>query len=293
MTDLTVPPPYQYIACIDEAGDPGIRRVRPIDDPGASEWLVLAGVLFEIKHEQDSVQWVRDILKSVNLAKRTSLHFRELSEWRKPLVCESLAQLPLTAFAMISNKKTMRGHRNARAAFRSEGTPIDQVFYNFCVRLILERITDYCYRHSMWAFGEPRHVKIIFSERGAHSYARAFSYQQILKHQSMQETTHLMKRTINWRVFDTRLLEVHQHHSDAGVQLADVVASSFYQAVDVLPPTVWNPHNAKLLKPCVARESGFQHDYGVAFQPIPAYRARLVPKQKLIFEFYGYDGRDF
>src|SRR5215211_7450836 len=32
--------PY-YIAYIDEAGDPGLTRVRPQDPNGSSEWLVL------------------------------------------------------------------------------------------------------------------------------------------------------------------------------------------------------------------------------------------------------------
>jgi hypothetical protein len=41
MSDLTKPPEYYYVACIDEAGDPGIRRVRPHDPNGGSEWLTL------------------------------------------------------------------------------------------------------------------------------------------------------------------------------------------------------------------------------------------------------------
>ena len=32
-----VPSPY-YIAFIDEAGDPGLNTVRPIDEVGGSEW---------------------------------------------------------------------------------------------------------------------------------------------------------------------------------------------------------------------------------------------------------------
>lgn len=103
----------------------------------------------------------------------------------------------------------------------------------------------------------------------------------------------LGKRTINWQVVNWRLIDVEPHTLNAGLQLADIVASSFYQAVDILPPTLWNPENAKLLRPCVAKECGLYLDYGVALQPTPPSKAKLLPRQKEIFEFYGYDGRDF
>ena len=35
-------PKIGYIAYIDESGDDGIRRVRPIDPGGASEWFVIS-----------------------------------------------------------------------------------------------------------------------------------------------------------------------------------------------------------------------------------------------------------
>ena len=44
---------YGYIAFIDEAGDPGLNRVRPIDENGASEWLVLSAVVMRAKYSDD------------------------------------------------------------------------------------------------------------------------------------------------------------------------------------------------------------------------------------------------
>jgi hypothetical protein len=37
-------PTYDYVAFIDEAGDPGISKVRPLDANGGSEWLMIGGV---------------------------------------------------------------------------------------------------------------------------------------------------------------------------------------------------------------------------------------------------------
>jgi hypothetical protein len=107
-----------------------------------------------------------------------------LDEWRKPIACQLLGNIEgVRFFAMLSNKKNMKGHRNLRAASRSEGIGIDQVFYNWCLRIILERVTDFVYRHSIKTYGEPRHVKIILGERGTHNYARATWYVQMLKDQ--------------------------------------------------------------------------------------------------------------
>lgn len=293
MSDLTKPPPFDYIAHIDEAGDPGIRRVRPIDNPGASEWLVLGCSLIQATRHDEQTAWVRNILDSVGLTQNQVLHFRDLADWRKPLVCQATARLPVRLFAVVSNKKNMKGHTNIRAESKSQGIPLDQVFYNWCVRLILERVTDFVFQHSMWTYGEPRYVKVLLSERGSHGYARAIWYGQMLKDQSKAGTTHLNKRTINWRVFDTRLIEVLSHQLNAGLQLSDVVASSFYQAVDILPPTRWNSSNAGWLKPRMTRNDGQFENCGLTFLPFKYHEADLRPAQIDIFESYGFHRFDF
>ncbi len=101
---LDSPPPYSHVANIDEAGDPGIERVRPLDNPGASEWLVLGVTLIEVANEAEPVNWIRSILDDVGSKQRPALHFRDLREWQKPLACQRLATLPVNLFAMTSNK---------------------------------------------------------------------------------------------------------------------------------------------------------------------------------------------
>jgi hypothetical protein len=198
-----------------------------------------------------------------------------------------------TLRAAFQQKKNMRGHRNPHAEAKANPLTPHQYFYNFCLRLILERVTDYCYRRSMRQLGHPGHVKVIFSQRGGHTYGHTFAYGEILKLQSRAGTTFLQKRTINWQVVDRRLMEELPHGSSAGLQLADIVASSFYQAVDVLPPTKWEPMNAKLLQPRMATEDDLYRDYGVALQPTPPRKAKLLRQQREIFEFYRYDPKTF
>jgi hypothetical protein len=286
-------PEYSYVVFIDEAGDPGIERVRPIDDPGASEWLVVGATLIEATNELKPVEWIRSTLDAIGAQRKTELHFRDLHDWQKPLACQEIARLPVNLFAMLSNKKNMRQHRNEPAAAKGSPQHSKQYFYNFCCRILLERVTDCVLQHSLRVYGEPRLVKVIFSRRDGHSYGHTFAYNEMLKLQARAGTTVLSKRTIRWEVMNYSLLSNEPPRSVAGLQLADIVASAFYQAVDVLPPTLWNPDNARLLKPRVAISQGSYENCGVTFAPWNYYEAELLPQQIDIFEFYGFHRFDF
>lgn len=53
--------PYKYVAYIDESGDDGLKKVRPLDPDGASEWFVLSAVVVRARREQDVLAWVKEI----------------------------------------------------------------------------------------------------------------------------------------------------------------------------------------------------------------------------------------
>ncbi|MGY0571388.1 DUF3800 domain-containing protein [Bradyrhizobium sp. RDM12] len=277
-----IPEPY-YVAYIDEAGDAGLKKVRTIDDVGATEWLCLGAVLIKAKHESEVDNWVRAILSKAE-SNRADLHYRHLSVSQKRIALGEIAQLPLRGFVLASNKKNMRGHRNERA----ERAGAQQWFYNYCLRLLLERVTDFCYQHAAKEHAKDRFVKVLYSERSIHSYAQTAAYHELLKVQARAGALVVRKRRIMWEVLDWRLAQPVSHSASPGAQLADVVTSAFYQAVDTLPPTKWNNEFARLLKPIMATESGSSMGYGVALQPTPTWKAKLDTKQRQIFEVYGY-----
>src|SRR5215468_2032588 len=158
----------------------------------------------------------------------------------------------------------MRGYTNKRAAARGSPLVSKQKFYNFCIRLLLERVSDYAFRHSVLKYREPRYVKVYFSKRGGHNHAHLSHYIfDVLVNQARSGLTILTRREIKWQVMHQRLQEPVAHIDNEGVQLADIVASAFLQAVDTLPPANWNIMNAKLLRDRVATEEGFYEDYGV------------------------------
>ena len=98
------PEPY-YIAYIDEAGDSGLRKVRPIDPNGSSEWLVLGAVVVRAETEPQTVEWVRTIRHNIRSKQGPDMHFRTLSDDRKLEVCEQIAKLKLKSFAVLSKPR--------------------------------------------------------------------------------------------------------------------------------------------------------------------------------------------
>lgn len=281
MSDISKP--YEYVLYIDEAGDDGLKRVKPIDKNGGSEWLCIGGLLVRAQYEADTVQWVKDIRADINAVQGPALHYRDLSPTKRRRACELLAEQPCRFFSVASNKKNMRGHNNTRAAKRGG----KQWYYNYCVRLLMERVTDFCLRDSTKRFEEPRFVKVVFSARGGHSYGQTKAYWEILKAHAAGGSTFLNKREIAHQVLRYGLVEYVPHYSVAGLQLADVVASSIYQAADALGPK-WALEPAMALEARMAREAGVIADYGIVLQPSPPWKAELTADQKQIFKFYGY-----
>lgn len=107
---------YGFIAYIDESGDDGLARVKPIDPDGSSEWFVLSAVVVRAGNENAVGRWQRDILDSFGYTQRKDIHYRKLSPIRKQLACKYMADQPLRIFTVMSNKKNMRGYSNKRCA---------------------------------------------------------------------------------------------------------------------------------------------------------------------------------
>ncbi len=276
---------YGYVVYIDEGGETGLAKVRPIDENGSSEWFVLSAVVMRAKWEPDVVGWVRDIRDGIGLKQRPDLHFRTLSPTRKVAVCNRIAALPVRGFVIASNKKNMRRYHNANAA----KIPSQQWFYNWCIRLLMERVTAFCSERTARDYGERRPIKIEFSRCGGHRYSQTKAYHSYLSFQQEGDKVYLQKRQPVRDMLSTDLMFDFPHQQRAGLQLADIVASAFYQAVDASGPGEWSIAGASALAPIMARENGKQRDFGVALFPTPDWKADLTENQKEIFRVFDYD----
>jgi Protein of unknown function (DUF3800) len=279
---------YGYVAYIDEAGDPGLTRVKPIDIPGSSEWLILSALVIGAPNEANVVPWVREIIGKFKNYQRRDLHFTNLPPHRRKIVCSEIATLPVRCFVVCSNKKNMKGYRNPFA----EKYPSPNWFYAWMSRLLLERVTHFVHAKSIEQHREIKKVRLEFSERGGLTHASLNTYFEWLKMKSTGGDMFIPFGDLKWETMHRDLLHIYPHKKRAGLQLADSIASAFFKACDCYDTGACDPEFARLLAPRMARvpdaTSGGQiSGYGVKL--MPAFKkANLLPEQAAIFTHYGY-----
>lgn len=277
--------PYEYIAYIDEAGDPGIKRVVPIDNVGGTEWFSLGCAVIRANREAEPVSYVNRVRALIKSSQRPDIHYKKLQQWQRVAACAELAKENVRLFVLVSNKQSMRGYRNPNA--EAVSLHPNAFFYNYCIRILLERVTDWVERKSMMEFGAPRKMLLVFSKRGGHSYRHVETYAKILKLQQERGTLYQHHSYPRFTVVDPALVSVIQHDQNAGLQMADVVASAFYQAAHARALN-WDINPAIALKPRMASIDGRYHDKGVQLLPWRTWNLPLIDKQKEIFRHYGY-----
>ncbi len=283
------PPEYHYVAYIDEAGDDGLKAVKPLSSPGASEWLILSAVVIRAEKQALLPEWVQSIKSEFKNHQRPDIHFTGLNPAKKARACEMMASFDARYFVIASNKKNMEGYNNPFAG----KIPSANWFYCWMTRLLLERVTKFVYDKSMAEFGEPRKLRVEYSARGGIRYSQMSAYYEWMK--LKKHNPYLPWGKIYFEVMHSDLLKVYPHLEREGLQLADVVASAFFKACDKHDTGACDPSFAKLLKPRMAREpdrlkGGQIAGYGVKLMPSMRV-AKLDQDQADIFKFYGYPGQ--
>lgn len=278
-------PSYHYVAYIDEAGDPGLARVKPKDNPGSSEWFILSAVVIGTPNEKNVASWRNDILRGIT-SQRKDLHFTDLRPWNKRIVCTEIAKLPVRCFVVCSNKKNMRGYRNPFA----EKYPSPNWFYAWLSRLLLERVTYFVREKSLEQHREIKKVRLEFSERGGLTYGALNTYFEWLKMKSTGGSMYLPLGDLVWETMHHDLLHIFPHKKRAGLQLTDAVASAFFKACDCYDTGGCDPEFAKLLDPRMCRvPDGDGKISGYSVKLMPQFKkAELLPAQAEIFTYYGY-----
>ncbi|WP_372914764.1 DUF3800 domain-containing protein, partial [Sandarakinorhabdus sp.] len=133
-------PSYGYVAYIDEAGDDGLRAVKPLVMPnGSSEWLILSAVVIRAENQAKVTDWVNAINAEFRNHQRPDIHFAGLSPGKRVIVCKMMAELDARYFVVASNKKNMQGYQNPFAG----KIPSSNWFYCWMTRLLLERVTRF------------------------------------------------------------------------------------------------------------------------------------------------------
>lgn len=271
-----------YAIFVDEAGDPGIRAVSPLSHGGASEWFTLGAVVIDQARDSETVEWVREIKHAVRQVQRPYFHYKDVPPGpRRELVCSMLAEKPCRLFAVVSHKPNMEGHENSRAQARGG----QHVFYNWVLRVLLERVTQWIRAKSLADHGQVLPARLVLSATGGLNYNQLRAYHEVLRLQG--KNAYLNKRTIAWDVLNWHLYEPVPARQNAGVQLADIVASAFYQASNA-GGKAWSISPAMRLEPRLARHHGAIEDCGLTLLPLKLSQRKLDQDRRRIFEAYGF-----
>jgi hypothetical protein len=273
-----------FVAYIDESGDTGLTRVRPISPTGASEWLVLSCFLVRVEHDAKLPSWVREITGQFRSHQRPDIHFASLIPAKKTIACQTIATKPCRFFIIMLNKKNIQGYRNPNLDDNNKAW-----IYWFLARLLLERVTEFCEAETPAADrGQPT-LRIFFSRRGGLRYIDFVNYLRKLRRQSLAGMLVLDQGDLHWSVIDFEEIFVLDHRARAGLQLADIGAGAFFQAIERNRPADCDPRYAKLLRPVIGKSArGHFLPFGIKTRP-ELHEMGLVPEQQEIFEFYGYN----
>lgn len=274
MTNLTV--------YIDEAGDPGVREGAHY---GAlrHEWLTLSACVIRTDRQLEPVEWVEGLRQIACSNQSTSLHYAKVSKNKRVDLCSAVTQLPLRAFCVASHKSNMRSHTNKVLGKIDKGDK----FYNWCMRLLLERVTRWAERWHNKEGTKLDKLNIVFAHRGGHDYDAMFSYFDRLRGQLYSQGPKLSGMGLKEPTLDRSNWLVEPAERIAGCQLADVIASAVYQGANSASPN-WDLEPAILLKKIFAKDrAGVAANMGLTVWPL-TYQAPLPDESRQLFRAFGY-----
>lgn len=229
------------------------------------------------------VRWVKELRDIAASTHAQHLHYARLGVGRRLAVCEHLAQKPFRAFCVASNKTNLRQYSNQKLGQFSKGDK----FYNWCVRLLFERITAWAedwYRQEELA---PAPLEIVFARRGGHGYRHMFAYFDLLRMQVANGTLVLKSGGLAPPSLERTHWRVAPAESVAGCQIADVIVSAVYQGVNSASPN-WDMQPALSLEPIFAKgDDQLAANVGLTAWPL-VHQAEIPEDSRPLFEAFGY-----
>lgn len=288
--------PAYHIFC-DESGDQALRTT-------ASDFFIYSAIVVAARHEPDLPRWVERINQQRRHWKGSALHFKGLDERTKLWGTRFIGKLPLRCFVVISNKRNMIGYRNARAErasdvriYGDDGTSFTTLqrrklmYPHFVLKVLLERTTEWCRIRAKRDYGEARPAAITIAQRGGF-YLDKFKLYLTEK----DRTNYLWKsgtlpHYLAWSVVNPDLITSAPANNVAGLQLADMVAGSFYRAVDGRGRGICDRRFALNLGWRIARKGKGRRiaKWGVTGLPWELWEAKLSADQEEVFRLFGYD----
>jgi hypothetical protein len=154
----------------------------------------------------------------------------------------------------------------------------------------MERVSDFC--NSKKVNGLEK-VRIEFAHRGGMDYSHTIDYlKRMMNQDKYRGGTYLKQGKLIWDVIDFSEIKHFKAKKKEGLQVADIVASSFFNALDSDMRDSGTIEFAKRLKPRMGRKPdsvsrGKIQDYGLKIMP-SLKEIDITFSQKHFFTYFGY-----
>lgn len=186
----------------------------------------------------------------------------------------------------------MIGHSNPRAA--TSGSDERQIFYNFVVRLLLDRVTEFVHNDAQKKGHKEPILKIVMASRKGHHFGHFKEYVQKLLEQAKEGTTFLATREIKYEVLRYDQIERAPASTVAGLQLADTIVSATFQSIERSSPHYSDSPALELMNIVAKKKHHPKFPSKASNVGMTLYPARkvvdLLDDQQLeFFEAFGYD----
>jgi hypothetical protein len=199
-----------FITYIDESGDDGFRFGQ-----GSSDWFVLAACTFRRNREPGDVKVVDSVRAKLNKTGKQHLHFAHLNHTQRLVYISEVSLANILAVVVAVHKPSLR----------DTGTwQVKNRLYHYATRLLLERISWKCATRRLKGDTDDGTTQLVFSHRRSLSYEIMTQYLHKLRTQSTE---------IDWSVIDPAKVSAVPHPFRKGLWVADCVASSFYQGLEI------------------------------------------------------------
>lgn len=254
-----------YAAYVDEAGDDGCT-------PKSSEWLILSAVVTNKATDARTLKTVFDSSRLVlNKSEQKPFHFRRLPHHQRVPYVSQIAGAPVAAITVLVNKQSVWRDRFSDR----------HRLYHYAIRLLVERIS-WLSRDRNGTISE-----LMLSTRRGLSSSAVREYLDSLLANPKPSSARANEVRIAPGTMERTKVFTFENEEMLGLQMADAVASGFYNAVEARYGFI-EARYARMLKPIVYNYRGRYRSYGLKFFPPPAEKLiETDPRLKWVVEDYS------
>ena len=197
-----------YTVVIDEAGDVGLKDVKPDPSYGPTQYFCVCATIID----EDNRQQIEETLAALPFFHEI-VHANRLGHFEKILLARTISKLPVGMFGLISNKLSLLD-------YLPDASKTPTHFYNKCLQYLLERVGD-----ALGKFGIPASDVRIRLEARAQRCSSLLSFIESIQKNPLDH------RSVALRNIDRFSITAVKKTDDACMPISDFGAHALFTAV--------------------------------------------------------------